>query len=159
MRMTGKPLDEKDIEIISLLKDNARISASDISRKTDLSVSTVTDRIKKLERDGIIKQYTVVLDNDKVGLDVTAFVEVSTSDNNYVGVRASIRNFAAQRREIVECHSVTGSSMFILKINAASMNDLERLIAELQTTGGEIQTKTSIVLNTVKFETFASFDD
>ncbi len=155
MRAIGKPIDEKDVEIISCLKKNARLSASDISKTVGLSVSTVTDRIKKLERDGIIKQYTVVLDKEKIGLDVTAFVEVSTSDNSYVGVRASIRNFAAQRPEIVECHSVTGSSMFILKINAPSMNELERIIGEIQTCDGEIQTKTSVVLNTIKFETFA----
>ena len=155
MRPTYNHLDEKDTEIISRLKQNARESASDISKEVGLSVSTVTDRIKKLEAAGVIERYTVVLNNEKIGLDVTAFVEVSTSDNTYVGVRASIRKFAKEHPEIVECHSVTGSSMFILKINTATMSDLERLIGEIQTCGGEIQTKTSIVLNTVKFDTFA----
>ena len=84
-----------------------------------------------------------------------AFVELSTSDKNYISTRASIKKFIDGHPEIVECHAVTGSNMFILKINAATMNDLERLLGEIQTCDGEIQTKTSVVLNTIKHETFA----
>lgn len=155
MNLTGKKIDDTDIDIISCLKKNSRLSASAISEKVGMSVSAVIDRIKKLEAVGIIKQYTLILDTAKIGIDVCAFVEISTSDKNYIGARASIRDFVATHSEIVECHAVTGSNMFMMKVNAATMNDLERLIGELQTISGEIQTKTSIVLNTLKQETFA----
>ena len=155
MSFGGKKVDEIDLEIISCLKKNSRLSASEISKKIGMSVSAVIDRIKKLETSGVIKQYSLILDTGLVGLDVCAFVEIGTSDKNYFDALASTKKFIETHPEVVECHAVTGSSMFILKINTATMSDLERLIGEIQTTEGVVQTKTSIVLNTIKQETFA----
>ena len=151
----SKKLDEKDIEILSCLKANSRLSASAISQKIGMSVSTVTDRIKKLETTGVIKQYTLMLDPGAVGLDVSAFIEINMTDKNYVGARSGIRKFVESHPEVVECHAVTGTSAFIFKINTHSMVDLERIIGEIQTCDGAVQTKTSIVLQTIKQETFA----
>ena len=158
MDFTSKKIDEKDIEIISCLKKNSRLSASAISQKIGMSVSTVTDRIKRLETSGVIKQYTLMLDTSSVGLDVSAFVEVNMGDKNYITARTGIRKFVEGHPEVVECHTVTGSSAFILKINTHSMTDLERILGEIQTVDGEVQTKTSIVLQTIKQDTFADLD-
>lgn len=158
MDFTAKKLDEKDIEILSCLKKNSRLSASAISQKIGLSVSTVTDRIKKLETSGVIKQYTLVLDPGTVGLDVSAYIEINMNDKNYISARSGIRKFVESHPEVVECHTVTGSSAFILKVNTHSMADLERILGELQTCESEVQTKTSIVLQTIKQETFADLD-
>ena len=158
MDFTAKKLDEKDIEILSCLKKNSRLSASAISQKVGLSVSTVTDRIKKLETSGVIKQYTLVLDPGTVGLDVSAYIEINMNDKNYISARSGIRKFVESHPEIVECHTVTGSSAFILEVNTHSMADLERILGELQTCESEVQTKTSIVLQTIKQETFADLD-
>lgn len=157
MGYDGKKVDAIDLKIISCLKENCRMNASAISAELGMSVSAVIDRIKKLEKSGVIKQYSLILDTAKVGLGVCAFVEVSASDKNYLDALASTKRFVASHSEVVECHTVTGSSMFILKIYTATMNDLEHLLGELQTSDS-VQTKTSIVLNTIKQETFSDVE-
>lgn len=155
MGYNGKRIDSIDFEIISCLKENSRVNASAIANKLGMSVSAIIDRIKKLESSGVIKQYSVILDTSKVGLDVCAFVEVSTSDKNYIEALTNTRKFVNAHPEVVECHAVTGTSMFILKVYTSTMNDLEKLLGELQTSDKVIQTKTSVVLNTIKQETFS----
>ncbi|MBQ0124926.1 MAG: winged helix-turn-helix transcriptional regulator, partial [Clostridiales bacterium] len=76
MGYDGKKVDAIDLKIISCLKENCRMNASAISAELGMSVSAVIDRIKKLEKSGVIKQYSLILDTAKVGLDVCAFVEV-----------------------------------------------------------------------------------
>ena len=70
-------MDKIDIKIIECLKKNARENASVIGSQVNMSVSAVIERIKKLEANGIIRQYTVVLDSKKLGMDITAFISVS----------------------------------------------------------------------------------
>ncbi|MBR5738798.1 MAG: winged helix-turn-helix transcriptional regulator, partial [Lachnospiraceae bacterium] len=65
-------MDQTDLKIINALSDNARVSASELSEKVNLSVSAVIERIRKLENAGVIKKYTTILDVQKLGLDVTA---------------------------------------------------------------------------------------
>lgn len=158
MGLEKRKVDAIDLKIISCLKENCRVNASAISQKLGMSVSAIIDRIKKLEKSGVIKQYSLILDNSKIGLDVCAFVEVSTNDKNYLSAMNGTKEFIATHPEIIECHAVTGSSMFIMKVNTSTMNDLERLLGELQTFDGVVQTKTSIVLNTLKQETLADLD-
>ena len=69
-------MDTLDKKILECLQKNARQSASDIGKTIHLSVSTVIDRIRKLEASGIIQHYTAVLDEKKLGNDVTALMEV-----------------------------------------------------------------------------------
>ena len=70
-------MDYLDQQILMKLKENARQSASDISKEIHLSVSTVIDRIRKMESSGVIESYTVITDEKKTGNDVTALMEIS----------------------------------------------------------------------------------
>ena len=70
-------MDLLDYQILKKLKQNARKKASDISKEIHLSVSTVIERIRKLEASGIIKSYTVITDESKIGNDVTVLMEIS----------------------------------------------------------------------------------
>lgn len=76
-------MDSLDLKILSCLKNNARAKASQISEEVNLSVSAVTERIKKLEASGVICGYTVVLDQKKLGNDVIALMEVSLVHPRY----------------------------------------------------------------------------
>ena len=70
-------MDKIDIKIIECLKKNARENASVIGSQVNMSVSAVIERINKLEANGIIRQYTGVLDSNKLGIDITSFISVS----------------------------------------------------------------------------------
>ncbi|MBQ8165937.1 MAG: winged helix-turn-helix transcriptional regulator, partial [Lachnospiraceae bacterium] len=69
-------MEKIDIKILGCLKKNARLTASAISEEINLSVSAVIERIKKLENSGLIKGYTIELDQEKLGNDVVALMEV-----------------------------------------------------------------------------------
>ena len=76
-------MDSMDRSILKCLSENSRQSATEISQTVHLSVAAVIERIRKLERNGIIRQYTVVADQHKIGNDVTALMEVSLEHPKY----------------------------------------------------------------------------
>ena len=76
-------MDSMDRSILKCLSENSRRSATDISQAVHLSVAAVIERIRKMERKGIIQQYTIVADQHKLGNDVTALMEVSLEHPKY----------------------------------------------------------------------------
>lgn len=140
-------MDAVDLRILECLKENARENASVIGSKVNMSVSAVIDRIHKLESSGIIKQYTVVLDNEQLGLDITAFVMVSMEHPKYNDI---FIEFVKNHPNIVECHYITGDSDFLLKISTHSGKGLEKIANEIKCLGGISYTKTQVVLSTNK---------
>lgn len=140
-------MDLIDLRIIECLKENARESASVIGAKINLSVSAVIDRIRKLENSGVIKKYTVVLDNEKIGLDITAFISVGMEHPKY---NDKFIEFVKNEPLIVECHYITGDADFLLKICTENGKGLEKLVNEIKSLGGISLTKTLVVLSTNK---------
>ena len=94
-------MDNIDIKILNLLKQNARMSASEIGEKINLSVSAVLERIKKLEKSGIIKQYTLILDPKLINKDVSAFISIGLDHPKY---NESFIESVLDHKQIVECH-------------------------------------------------------
>ena len=116
-------LDSTDTEIISILKSNARISVSNISKMDILSIPATSDRIKKLEDLNIIKGYQAIIDSKKIGLDLSALITiVSESSSNY----EKIIEFANNTDEIVECFATTGRGSHILIIQTKNTESLEK---------------------------------
>ena len=76
-------MDSTDRSILKCLSENSRQSATEISRKVHLSIAAVIERIRKMERSGVIRQYTIVMDQHKVGNEVTALMEVSLEHPRY----------------------------------------------------------------------------
>ena len=140
-------MDKIDIKIIECLKKNARENASVIGSQVNMSVSAVIERIKKLEANGIIRQYTVVLDSKKLGMDITAFISVSMEHPKY---NNNFNEFVNTHKQITECHYITGDFDFLLKVNTESTGGLEALLNEIKSAGGVSLTKTLVVLSTVK---------
>lgn len=152
MKKAVEKLDMVDIKILECLKHNARENASVISGKVNMSVSSVIDRIKRLEGCGVIKQFTVALDSKKIGFDMAAYVSVNLEHPKYT---APFTEFVKRNPQIVECHYVAGDFDFLLKILSQSTETLAVLLSELKYTGGISGTKVSVVLSTIKDESVA----
>ena len=137
-------LDSTDTEIISILKSNARISVSNISKMVNLSIPATSDRIKKLEDLNIIKGYQAIIDSKKIGLDLSALITiVSESSSNY----EKIIEFANNADEIVECFATTGRGSHILIIQTKNTESLEKLLRTIQSWPNVIRTETQIILS------------
>ena len=117
-------MDNIDLQILSILKDNARMKASAIANVVNLSVSAVTERIKKLETSGIIEKYTLMVDQKKIGNDVSAVIEVAIEHPRYID---SFINLVTSIPNIISCYCVTGDYDFILKVIIDSSEGLEHV--------------------------------
>ena len=140
-------MDSLDLKILSCLKNNARAKASQISEEVNLSVSAVTERIKKLEASGVICGYTVVLDQKKLGNDVIALMEVSLEHPKYYD---DFANMVRETESIQSCYYLTGEYDFILKIYTDSSDSLDKLYRKIKSVPGVQLTRTHFVLKSVK---------
>lgn len=140
-------MDIIDYKILKSLKENARNKASDISKEIHLSVSAVIERIHKMEANKVIKQYTIIVDQKKLGNDMTALMEVSLEHPKfYDSFTTAIKN----NNNIVSCYYLTGDFDFMLKIFCKSSDQLERIHREIKSLEGVSATKTHFVLKSVK---------
>lgn len=142
-------LDNTDVKIINLLRKNSRTNASEIAEKIKLSVSTVIERIKKLENNGVILGYTVVLDNASIGKDVVAMMSVSIDHPKY---NEAFEASVLQNPHITECHYIAGDFDYLLKVITDNTKSLEKVLNDIKSLQGVSKTKTSIVFSTPKLE-------
>jgi len=142
-------MDQIDIKILECLKENARSNASVIGNRVNMSTSAVIERIKKLELNGIVKRYTIMVDPKKVGLDLMVFMMVRLEHHKY---NEGFSEFVRRNPQIIECQYIAGDYDFLLKIISKSTQTLEVLLNDIKCIGGVCNTKTSVVLSTVKEE-------
>ncbi len=140
-------LDEIDVTIIDILQKNGRTRRNDLAQAVDLSIPSVSERLKKLEENGIITGYTAFVDPKKVGKDITAFINVTVDSSKHY---SSFIEHARTTDEILEIHSVTGSGTHLIKIRTENTSTLEKLLSKIQAWSGVVNTTTSIVLTTMK---------
>ena len=143
-------IDETDLKILELLQKNARIKRNEIADKISLSLPSVTDRMNKLEENGIIETFITKLNHKALGKDITAFIFVGSDSSTHY---KDFIQHALQNPDILECHSITGDGSHVLKIRTESTSSLEKLLAKIQSWKGVRSTRTSIVLSSHK-ETF-----
>jgi DNA-binding Lrp family transcriptional regulator len=108
-------LDKTDKSILELLQENARLTIKEIAGKLHLSTTPIFERIKKLEKNGIINRYVALLNHRKLGKKLTAFIDISIKDHSKSALEAFVRQIITYD-EILECHHVTGESDFMLKV-------------------------------------------
>ncbi|EJL26770.1 Lrp/AsnC family transcriptional regulator [Brevibacillus sp. BC25] len=143
-------MDRIDEQILRLLRENARITSSDISKQVHLSVPAVSERIRKMEDSGLIRQFTVKLDREQLGLHLIAFVMVQIEKTEHI---AGFRETVLQADCVLECHHIAGAYDYVLKIAVKGTADLERFISEtLKQVEGVSKTNTMIVLSSMKEE-------
>lgn len=140
-------MDNLDYLILTCLKENSRMKASEISKRINLSVSCVLERIKKLEKDKTIEKYSLVLNQKKLGNDVTVLVDVTLEHPRYYD--SFVKNILSNKN-VVECSCVSGDFDFVIKIIASSTENLEKIHRKILALEGVKTTKTHFVFRTLK---------
>ena len=145
-------IDGIDRQIIKLLQEDARLSNAALAEQVGLTASTVHERVKKLERKGIIKGYVAVVDAEALGKPIMAFIRltVGATSEGYIESKNSVMNACLTEPDVLECHGVAGEDCYVLKVKATSPKDLERLVERIRCQAAVSRTVTSIVLSTFK---------
>ena len=137
-------MEKTDREILRLLAADGRMSYTDLGKATGLSTSAVHQRVKRLEKSGVISGYHARVDLAALGLELTAFISIRPIDvahpDNYPDLLAEIS-------EIDSCWSVAGSESYILKVRTTTPAALEDLLARVRSVAN-VSTRTTVVLST-----------
>ena len=140
-------VDKVDIEILRLLQHDGRLPASHIAEQLNISIPTVTERIKKLQDTEIIDGIHASINPQKLGLDVSALITViSESSLQY----KNFTEIAEKTPEIVQCFSTTGRGSHTLLVITKNSQSLEELLRKIQSWPGVARTETQIILSSFK---------
>lgn len=143
-------MDHIDEKILVILKKNGKASATEISKIVGLSIPAVSERIRKMEHNGIIEGYGAKISRRKTGYNVTAFIMVilerSGEDDEF---RQNVVGF----QEVLECHHVVGAFDYLLKVLVKTPDDLEHfLMDKLNEIPTVASSQTFMCLSTLKEE-------
>ncbi|HPN36903.1 MAG TPA: Lrp/AsnC family transcriptional regulator [Melioribacteraceae bacterium] len=143
-------LDNLDIKILNMLQVNARTKRNVMAEAIGLSLPSLSDRLKKLEENGIIEGYYTKLNRKYFKYDIMAFVSIVMESSKYYDELAeNIKNTP----EILECYSVLGEGSHIVKAMVKDTNALENLLSKIQSWTGVTRTVSSFVLSAIKEST------
>ncbi|MDQ1746455.1 MAG: Lrp/AsnC family transcriptional regulator, leucine-responsive regulatory protein [Frankiaceae bacterium] len=137
-------MEDLDREIVRLLAHDGRRSFTDLAKDTGLSVSAVHQRVRRLEKRGVIRGYGADVDADEIGLPLTAFVSIKPIDP---AAPDDAPDRLAHLDAIEACHSVAGDESYILKVRVKDPGALEALLQEIRA-AANVSTRTTVVLST-----------
>ena len=136
-------VDDRDRNILALLQGDARLGYAEIGERVGLAASSVHDRVRKLEKQGLIRGYRAEIDLEKAGLPITAIVSLALSPSSPPDIPSKIAEFPL----VQSCYSVAGDNSYALFVRAPSTKDLEELLDGLRSKL-EVTTRATIVLST-----------
>lgn len=143
-------LDEKDLAILRLLQRDAKLSVRDISGQINLSPTPTHERIKRMEKLGVIKEYTTIVDRKKVQKGMMVICMVALKAHNKTLAIKFIEQ-VSQLKEVVEFYNISGDFDFMLKILAPNMDEFhDFFVNQLSEVDGIGQTKSIFVMNSIK---------
>jgi len=143
-------IDKIDKLILNQLINNARESASNIADSIGMSVPAVTERIKKMQDSGVIKGYSVSIDNHMIGVDVSAFITIISESSKFF---EDVVNEANKNPYVTKCYTTTGIGSHILHVKTENSTSLEKLLRVIQSWPGVKRTETQLILNSYKSTT------
>jgi DNA-binding Lrp family transcriptional regulator len=147
------PLDNTDRKILTALQRQCRMSAQELAEATGISQATCWRRLKALEESGVVKGYRAILDREKIGLAVIAFVNV-TIERQHAKAVSEIEKKIRARPEVLECYATTGDADFTLRIVARDISDYDRFLQKFLLELPEVrQVRSSIALREIKEST------
>ena len=150
---TSEELDAVDIAILQLLQADGRISNVDLAAQIELSPPATHARLKRLQTKGYIRRFTALLDQEKVGFDMTCYVNISLRMHGSEELR-QFRSNVLQMRRVLECYHVTGEFDYLLKIVVRNRRDLQQFVENrLTRLPGVARIHTSLVLDEIKCST------
>jgi DNA-binding Lrp family transcriptional regulator len=143
-------MDKIDRQILRELQLNGRITNQELAEKVNLSPSPCLRRVKQLEASGIIRGYTVEVDNEAYGLPITVFVRVEL-ERHTAQVVTQFENAIKLAENVLECFVMTGRSDYLLKVVVKDLNDYEHFVRHrLHEIGNIASIDTSFAYGTVK---------
>ncbi len=144
-------MDEKDEKILKLLKENSKLTTNQISKKTLMPITTVHNRIKKLEKEGIIEGYTVKLNNKKIGKLISAYILINVDYKLLQQLKTTQNDLLKKLKAnnaVEEAAMITGASDIILKVRVKDIDELNEFVTILlRNIKGIEKTQTAVILN------------
>lgn len=140
-------MDNIDKKILIELQKAGRESASNIAEKINVSVPTITERIRKLEESGVIVGFQAIINPSKTGYDVSAIITIISGSSQYY---KEVTIEAEKTPEVVKCFSTTGNGSHTLLVTTKNSNTLEELLRKIQSWPGVNRTETQIILSSYK---------
>jgi Lrp/AsnC family transcriptional regulator for asnA, asnC and gidA len=139
-------MDDIDSEIIRSLARNSRITLSQMSKEISVPDATISNRLKKLEK-SVIKQYTLIIDPDELGLTVTAIIIIQTESEKH----ENVKNELSKLEEVSEVYSVSGEYDLLIKVWAHSIEELNEIMnSKVRSVDGVEDLTEMIVMERVK---------
>ena len=143
-------IDAFDLKLLTALQENGALTNQELADRVGLSASQCSRRRAALEQNGVIERYRAMLSTDKLGLDITAFIEISLAQHSPENARAF-----AERLEtldsVLEAYSLTGDADYLIKVSAADLKALSRLLnEEFLAHPGVARLRSSVVLDRLK---------
>ena len=152
-------LDEIDFKVLHNLQQDARLTNKELASRVSLSPPGLVKRMRRLERAGVLQQYTALIDRQSVGLDLLCFVHVTLGHHEVEAVRR-FREAIVEIPEVMECHHVTGEFDYLLKVLVRNHHTLELfLVDKLTPLPGVDRIRTNVVLREVKSTTAVPIED
>jgi DNA-binding Lrp family transcriptional regulator len=149
----AKTLDRLDRRILDELQADARISNQDLAKRVGLSPAPCWRRLRRLERDGFVAAHVTLLDAAAIGLPILVYALVSLENHHPESVR-QFDQLIAERPEVLECHSMSGTNDYLLRIVASSIEAYERFLSTHVLQLAAVRSvNTSFVLRTKKYTT------
>lgn len=139
-------LDKTDMKILKNLLVDARLSSRQMALKLGMSTVTILTRIKKLEREKIVKGYTAIIDHEKLGYDLTAIISIFTKKGKMV----EVENELSSLENVCAVYDVTGESDTVVVAKFKSRDELSKFVKTISSKPNVDKTVTNIVLSTVK---------
>lgn len=138
-------MDSTDLKIISMLKKNARVSASAIAKEVGLAVSSVTERIRRLENQNVILQYTAVVDESKIEGGITAMIGIKIEHTRYID---KVADLISADPHVVSFYILTGDLDFLASVYAVSTEEFRQVHRAIAGMEGVSAVKTYYILGT-----------
>jgi len=141
-------MDEIDGKILRILSENADTTATEMMAKVNLSIPAINKRISKLRQSGLIRQFTILVDPDKVGKPIQAFILVVLHQPSSA---AKLTEYIKSDPDILECYAVTGEYDYIIKVCARDVGQLEEKLNLLKQQKGVAKSYTMLSLMEHKY--------
>ncbi|GEP92033.1 Lrp/AsnC family transcriptional regulator, leucine-responsive regulatory protein [Chitinophaga terrae (ex Kim and Jung 2007)] len=150
--------DLTDMKILRALQDDARLNTKEIAHKIGLSVTPTYERLKKIERSGVIRQYVTLLDAEKIGKALTVFCNVSLQLHSQKLIR-QFETAIRKMEEVMECYHLAGTYDYMLKVAVADMKSYQYFLTnKLAAVENIAQVHSSFVMTPVKYTTSYPLD-
>lgn len=140
-------LDETDRLLIAILRKNARTSVVDLARKLKVSRATVQNRMKRLERDGVIVNYTVTLKPDAEQSPVRALMSIATETKKEIKVIRALRGYPA----VMALHHTSGRWDLIAELRTESLAAFNNVVGEIRLVDGVTNTESNLLLDSHEY--------